>query len=86
MTALTPLRVIAFPGAPNLPTFAAQEQGFLAAEGLEVSVALTPSSIYQAQEMAKDSFDIAFTAFDNVVAYSEGQAPPGRGFSPTMSP
>lgn len=67
------IRVIAFPGAPNLPTFAAIEQGFFAEEGLDVSVETTPSSVYQAEKFAAGAFDIAFTAFDNVVAYSEGQ-------------
>lgn len=72
------LRVIAFPGAPNLPSFAAIEHGFFAAEGLAVEIAITPSSVFQAEKMAAGEFEIAFTAFDNVVAYSEGQgAKPG---------
>ncbi len=71
--ALTPVRVIAFPGAPNLPTFAAIAQGFYAEEGLSVDVTITPSSLFQAEKMSEGAFDIAFTAFDNVVAYTEGQ-------------
>lgn len=67
------LKVIAFPGAPNLPTFAAIAKGFFAAEGLAVDLATTPSSVYQAEKLAAGEFDIAFTAFDNVVAYGEGQ-------------
>ena len=67
------IRVIAFPGAPNLPTFAAIEQGYFADEGLTVEVTTTPSSVFQAQKIAAGEFDIAFTAFGNVVAYSEGQ-------------
>ncbi|MBS0124329.1 ABC transporter substrate-binding protein [Thetidibacter halocola] len=77
-----PVRVIAFPGAPNLPTFAAIEQGFFAAEGLDVSVELTPSSVYQAERTAAGDFDIVFTAFDNVVAYGEGQGAAGDGVDP----
>ena len=73
------IRVIAFPGAPNLPTFAAMEQGFFADEGLRVEVSTTPSSVFQAQKIAAGEFDIAFTAFDNVVAYSEGQGAPDGG-------
>lgn len=75
MTATDPttVRVIAFPGAPNLPTFAAIEQGFFAEEGLEIALSITPSSIFQAEQVAAGAFDIAFTAFDNVVAYREGQ-------------
>jgi ABC-type nitrate/sulfonate/bicarbonate transport system substrate-binding protein len=73
------IRVIAFPGAPNLPTFAAIEHGFFRGEGLQVELTTTPSSIFQAQKIAAGEFDIAFTAFDNVVAYSEGQGAPDGG-------
>jgi ABC-type nitrate/sulfonate/bicarbonate transport system substrate-binding protein len=73
------VRVIAFPGAPNLPTFAAIEHGTFAAEGLNVELSTTPSSVFQAQKIAAGEFDIAFTAFDNVVAYSEGQGAPDGG-------
>jgi ABC-type nitrate/sulfonate/bicarbonate transport system substrate-binding protein len=73
------VRVIAFPGAPNLPTFAAIEHGFFAKEGLSIELSTTPSSVFQAQKIAAGEFDIAFTAFDNVVAYSEGQGAPDGG-------
>jgi len=42
-------------------------------------VSTTPSSVFQAQKIAAGEFDIAFTAFDNVVAYSEGQGAPDGG-------
>ena len=77
--ASTTIRVIAFPGAPNLPTFAAIEQGFFRGEGLTVEMETTPSSVFQAQKIAAGEFDVAFTAFDNVVAYSEGQGAPDGG-------
>src|SRR3954471_2322210 len=77
--ALKTIRVIAFPGAPNLPTFAAIAQGFFSAEGLAIELSTTPSSVFQAQKFAAGEFDIAFTAFDNVVAYSEGQGAPDGG-------
>ena len=73
------IRVIAFPGAPNLPTFAAIEQGFFGEEGLKIELTTTPSSVFQAQKIAAGDFEIAFTAFDNVVAYSEGQGAPDGG-------
>lgn len=66
------VRVIAFPGAPNLPTFAAMDLGFFADRGIEVSLEITSSSIVQAERCARGEFDIACTAFDNVVAYAEG--------------
>ncbi|WP_395677123.1 ABC transporter substrate-binding protein [Inquilinus sp.] len=67
------LKIIAFPGAPNLPVFAALEHGHFAAEGLEVAFTATPSSTYQFEAFGAGQFDIAFTAFDNIVAYQEGQ-------------
>jgi len=69
----TDLKIIAFPGAPNLPLFAGIERGFFANAGLEIDLTTTPSSIYQFEQFAAGAFDIAFTAFDNVVAYREGQ-------------
>jgi ABC-type nitrate/sulfonate/bicarbonate transport system substrate-binding protein len=65
-----PIRVIAFPGAPNLPTFAALEHGLFDRRQLEVELDLTPSSVAQAEGVAAGDYDVAFTAFDNVVAYS----------------
>jgi ABC-type nitrate/sulfonate/bicarbonate transport system substrate-binding protein len=67
------INVIAFPGAPNLPVFAAIEHGFFAAHDLEVSLTITPSSVYQMQAFHSGAFDLAFTACDNIVAYTEGQ-------------
>ncbi|MDB5804556.1 MAG: putative transporter periplasmic substrate-binding protein [Betaproteobacteria bacterium] len=68
-----PLRIIAFPGAPNLPLFAAIKQGYFEQEGLQVALTTTPSSVYQIQAFHAGEFDIAFTACDNIVAYREGQ-------------
>lgn len=82
MTDLQTIRVIAFPGAPNLPTFAAIEQGFFAEEDLNVDVSLTPSSVAQAEKTAAGEFDLVFTAFDNVVAYGEGQGATAEGVNP----
>lgn len=67
------LKLIAFPGAPNLPIFVAQERGWFNDHGIDLTVTMTPSSAYQAEALAKGEFDIAGTAFDNVVAYTEGQ-------------
>jgi len=67
------IKLIAFPGAPNLPIFVAREKGWFAKHGVELDMTLTPNSAYQAEALAKGEFDIAGTAFDNVVAYTEGQ-------------
>ena len=67
------IKIIAFPGASNLPLFAAIAQGFFKAEGLNVILETTPSSVKQIQQFHSGAYDIAFTAFDNIVAYHEGQ-------------
>ena len=68
-----PVRLIAFPGAPNLPIFAAEEHGFFADAGIALTMEVTPSSAYQIEHLVRGDFDIAGTAFDNIVAYQEGQ-------------
>ncbi|MEM6496026.1 MAG: ABC transporter substrate-binding protein [Pseudomonadota bacterium] len=70
---MIPVKLIAFPGAPNLPIFAAQENNYFAESGIELHMETTPNSAYQIQHLVSGNFDIAGTAFDNVVAYQEGQ-------------
>lgn len=67
------IELIAFPGAPNLPVFVAQEKSFFEQAGVRVNLTTTPSSAFQAENLAAGKFQIAGTAFDNVVAYQEGQ-------------
>ncbi len=67
------LDLICFPGAPNLPVFAALEFGMFADAGVDVRMETTPSSTYQIENLVKGEFQVAGTAFDNVVAYREGQ-------------
>ena len=70
---LKTLNVIVFPGGFNLPIWAAERQGFFEQNGVRVVLTATPSSTFQMQGLAEGRFDIAMTAFDNVVAYQEGQ-------------
>ena len=67
------IELITFPGAPNLPIFAALEHGYFAEQGLDVRMSHTPNSAYMAQELVNGTYQIGGTAFDNVVAYQEGQ-------------
>ena len=69
------LNLICFPGAPNLPIFVGLKFGLFEAVGLDIQLETTPSSIYQIENLVKGNFHIAGTAFDNVVAYREGQGP-----------
>lgn len=79
---LLPINLICFPGAPNLPIFVALDKGFFAAAGVSVELATTPSSAFQAENLASGKFQIAGTAFDNVVAYQEGQGAVKLAHSP----
>lgn len=69
---LKELRLIAFPGAGNLPFYAAAEKGFFEHYGVTVNLETTPSSMYQASKLVAGDFDLACTAVDNVIAYQEG--------------
>ena len=67
------LEVIVFPGGFNWPMWVADAQGYFAAEGLEVKITPTPSSMFQMENLLAGKFDIAFSTVDNVVAYDEGE-------------
>ncbi len=71
--AQTPLRVISFPGGANLPLWVAEDKGLFAREKLAVKVSPTPNSVELIQSLIKNEEDVATAAFDNVVAYQEGQ-------------
>ena len=70
---LQPVSVIGFPGGSNWPIWIAQEKGYFAQGGIEVTLTPTPNSVFQITNLIAGKFDIATTAFDNVVAYMEGQ-------------
>ncbi|MFM2129453.1 MAG: hypothetical protein RL477_999, partial [Pseudomonadota bacterium] len=67
------VRMIGFSGASNLPIWLAIDKGLFAKHGLDVTLARTKGSIEQVKDMMAGKFDIATTAMDNVVAYTEGQ-------------
>ena len=49
---------------------AAQARGFFASEGIELKITQTPNSTEQMRGISKGAFDLASTAFDNVLAWS----------------
>jgi ABC-type nitrate/sulfonate/bicarbonate transport system substrate-binding protein len=67
------LRVIAFDGGWNLPLWAAQRQGYFAANGVAVQLAYTPGSAFLITALFDGKADIALATIDNLVAYQEGQ-------------
>src|SRR5437764_11056929 len=66
---LRPLRLIVHTAA-DAATEAASARGLFAAEGLEVAVTVTPNSTLQMRGLGAGTWDIASTAFDNVLAWS----------------
>jgi len=68
-----PLEVIAFGGGGNWPVWAAQEKGLFAKNGVAVKLSFTPNSVEQIRNLMSGRYDFGTTAYDNVVAYQEGQ-------------
>jgi ABC-type nitrate/sulfonate/bicarbonate transport system substrate-binding protein len=71
-----------FPGGFNWPSFVGQRKGFFERNGITVTLQPTPNSVEQMTGLAEGRFDIAITAFDNVVAYVEGQGEAPIGAQP----
>jgi len=68
-----PLEVIAFAGGGNWPVWIAQEKGLFAQNGIAVKLVFTPDSVTQIRGLMEGRYDFGTTAYDNVVAYQEGQ-------------
>jgi ABC-type nitrate/sulfonate/bicarbonate transport system substrate-binding protein len=75
----TPIRVSVFPGGFNWPLFVAGDLGLFEREGVQVEVLPTVGSVAQMTDLAAGHIDMAMTAFDNIVAYvdGDGEAPIG---------
>jgi len=69
----TPLTVISFGGGFNLPLWAARDKGLFAREGIDFTLVITADSKQVFTGLMDGRYQIAMTAFDNVVAYQEGQ-------------
>jgi ABC-type nitrate/sulfonate/bicarbonate transport system substrate-binding protein len=66
--ALRRLRLVTF--GVDSATIVARARGLFAAEGLDLEVTVTPSSTQQMRGLGQGTYDIASTAFDNVLAWS----------------
>ena len=69
----TEIRMIGFGGATNLPVWLAIDRGLFEKAGLKVTLARTPNSKEQIANLMAGKYQFATTAFDNIVAYTEGQ-------------
>jgi ABC-type nitrate/sulfonate/bicarbonate transport system substrate-binding protein len=68
-----PISVISFGGGFNLPLWAARDQGFFARNGLDATLTITADSKQVFTGIMEGRYQVAITAFDNIVAYQEGQ-------------
>jgi ABC-type nitrate/sulfonate/bicarbonate transport system substrate-binding protein len=71
-----------FQGGFNWPAFVGQQKGFFERNGITVTLQVTPNSVAQMTGLSEGKFDIAVTAFDNIVAYVEGQGEAPIGAQP----
>jgi ABC-type nitrate/sulfonate/bicarbonate transport system substrate-binding protein len=67
------LNVIVFPGGFNLPIWAGMHIGAFARQKLDIALHFTTNSMQQLSGLVRGDWEIGLTAFDNVVAYQEGQ-------------
>jgi ABC-type nitrate/sulfonate/bicarbonate transport system substrate-binding protein len=68
-----PVSVISFGGGFNLPLWAARDQGFFARRGIVPTLNITVDSKQVFSGLMEGRYQVAITAFDNIVAYQEGQ-------------
>lgn len=82
--ALRPIELITFPGGFNWPIWVGMEKGFFARHGVEIRLTPTPNSVFQLTNLIGGRFDMAVTAIDNVIAYTEGQNEAGLPPAPDL--
>lgn len=70
---LTPIKMIGFGGATNLPVWVAVDKDFFEKQGLAVTLDRTTGSKEQIQDIMSGKYQFATSAFDNIVAYADGQ-------------
>jgi ABC-type nitrate/sulfonate/bicarbonate transport system substrate-binding protein len=67
------INMITFAGATNLPVWVAQDEGYFARENLDVDTKITSGSVEQVKELMAGHYQIMTSAFDNIVAYANGE-------------
>lgn len=72
-SAADPIRLIIFQSASALSSYVAEDQGIFKKHGLDVTIKPTPNSTYMMTNLIDGNYDIASSAFDNFIAYNEGQ-------------
>jgi ABC-type nitrate/sulfonate/bicarbonate transport system substrate-binding protein len=72
-TPLTDVKMIAFGDATNLPVWYALDKGLFEKEDLRLTLDRTTGSKEQFADIMAGKYQFSNTAFDNIVAYTEGQ-------------
>ena len=67
------VRLIVFRSASALASYVAEDQGVFTKHKLDISIKETPNSTYMMTNLIDGNYDIASSAFDNFIAYNEGQ-------------
>lgn len=78
------LRVCTFKGVQNLPLYVARDEGFFAAQNLDVTITYTTGSAPQLAGLARGEYDLIQTAPDNVVNVDTD--PAAFGLDPQAAP
>lgn len=71
--AQTEVAMISFGGATNLPVWLALDRGMFEKNGLKVRMDQTAGSKEQMADLMSGKYQFATTAYDNIVAHTEGQ-------------
>jgi ABC-type nitrate/sulfonate/bicarbonate transport system substrate-binding protein len=71
--AQTEVAMISFGGATNLPVWIALDRGMFEKNGLKVKLDQTRGSKEQMADLMSGKYQFATTAYDNIVAHTEGQ-------------
>jgi ABC-type nitrate/sulfonate/bicarbonate transport system substrate-binding protein len=78
------LELNSFGGASNLPLWAADHIGAFQRHGVAVTLSHPKGSVDQFQGVAAGRYPVISTAFDNIIAYHEGQGAPEVGAIPDL--
>jgi ABC-type nitrate/sulfonate/bicarbonate transport system substrate-binding protein len=73
-TAADKIRLIIFQSASALASYVAEDHGVFKKHGLDVTIKPTPNSGYMMTNLIEGKYDIASSAFDNFIAYNQGQS------------
>lgn len=80
----TPLRVCTFKGSQNIALYVAQQQGFFATQGLDVTIEYTTGSASQLAGLVRGDYNLVQTAPDNVINVDNN--PAAFGLDPDSAP